>query len=918
MKSVRIAIVTLLVITAAGAEAGFVEPVREARLAMEGELEQGSLRPFERARTLVRLGRLDEATALLDSLPLQGDADRLEAGLLRFDMQFRRHDYAGAELTLRKIAPYDPSSEGLFHRRMRLLSAREDLAAMDTLTGRRIREQPGSVAGRLGRGSLLYQLLRYDEAAVEYDEALALAEEPDDGVAALRGLMLVAYKEKDYDGAGDIGRRALDAGPPSTGLINSLVTVQIRLGETRDAIALAREALLWDSYNESAHYTLGNGYSDMNYTELEAAYPQAFPDEKAAAELDEARTMLESGDRDGARARFVELKKLYPRLADPDLLIGTLFWEDGEPDSAIACFRSSLEKCPDYGRAHNAFAKAMEWKKLNVSVHKDRYEMEFAEEPMPDIPGIEKFVLNYDALTDRHKKRVALSIEPWARFVPVLIEAGATYYIKPLYQRLSETPYQELMADLRISYDSRLWDDVRGCGGFHTVTGIEDVERTIFDKYNTVLHELSHQVHYILTPAEKREIQDHYRRAKEQEEAGRKTFVTRYQGSSVWEYFAEGMNSIYSPKRDAYDTREIVRERLEELDPELIGLVEGFVADTSVAKYYAPAYVIASYDKIENAELDEAVELLDKALERSPDNESALCGMAYARSILGEHDRAVGAGERATKKHPAAPEPWINRSEAVYHKTGSHSDKISLLLEAREKVDRRERYQIELAMGNAYLDRGDLHQARESFNWVLDYQDDNPDALWGLAYAYGFNGEKEKADELFRQALRRRSGIVELRVDYANYLVRLGRYDDAEAQLTEATVLDPTNTDVEASRGLLAIYRGDLAEAKKRLHRSLEYADYNDVARVLLGHAHVAAGEIDSAQVVIEPLLESVERGDPPRYVYVEKKADYLPVHEHPAEERWMLFGTAADLARARGETDRANEYELMKEQTFR
>jgi hypothetical protein len=58
------------------------------------------------------------------------------------------------------------------------------------------------------------------------------------------------------------------------------------------------------------------------------------------------------------------------------------------------------------------------------------------------------------------------------------------------------------MQDARISYDSRLWDDVRGCGGFITVTGIEDVERMIFHKYNTILHEMTHQVHYVLTQTE--------------------------------------------------------------------------------------------------------------------------------------------------------------------------------------------------------------------------------------------------------------------------------------------------------------------------------------------------------------------------------------------------------------------------------
>ncbi len=911
-------LVALLLIASTEVEGRYLEPIREARQSFEEELEEGNLRPFEKAKILVRLGRLEEAASLLDSLPLLSESDRTEVSLLRFDMHFLHNDFDLAEKLLGNIIETEETSEGLFRRKTRLLAAREDLAAMDALTRNRIGTMPGSVAGRLGRGNVLYQLLRYEESEVEYEEALALATDPDDGVAALHGLLLIAYKRKDYDGAADLGVKALAGGPPTPGLINTLVTVQIRLGETREAIALSRETLLWDPLNMAAHYTLGNGYSDMNYTELEEAYPHAFPDEAAASALIHARTLLENGKRHQAQEQFVELKNRYPRLADPDLLIGTLFWEDGEPDSAIARFLLSLEKCPDYGRAHNALAKAVEWKKLRVNVHKEKYERDFAETPMPVIPGIEEFVLNFDALTERHKKRVALSIEPWGHFLPVLIEVGATYYIKPLYQRLSETPHQELMADLRISYDSRLWDDVRGCGGFHTVTGIEDVERTLFNKYNTVLHELSHQVHYILTPEKKREIQEHYRRAKEQEEGGQKTFVTRYQGSSVWEYFAEGMNSIYSPKRDEFDTREIVLERLQKLDPQLIELVQGLVEETSVSEYYAPAYVIASYDRIENAELDNAVEFLEKALQRSPDDESALCGMAYLRSILEEHDLAIESGKKATSKHSTAPQPWITRSEAIYHKTGSHSDKISLLLEAREAVDRSQRYQVELAMGSAYLDRGDLRQAREAFQWVLDYQDDNPQALWGLAYAYGFNGEREKADNLFQQALRRRSGIVELRVDYANYLIRQGKYDQAEEQLTEAAVLDPVSTDVEEASGLLAIYRGDFAKAKARLIQALEYADYNDIARVLLAHAYVAGGELNSAEETLLPLLESVERGDPPQYVYVEKKADYLSVHEHPAEERWMLFGTTAELALARGDSARAREYELMKEQTFR
>src|SRR5262245_52046895 len=238
--------------------------------------------------------------------------------------------------------------------------------------------------------------------------------------------------------------------------------------------------------------------------------------------------------------------------------------------------------------------------------------------PMPKINGIERFVVNWASLSPRHQKRVALSIAPWRRFVPVLFEGEATYYIKPLYMKLSECPGQETLKDQRIDYDSRLWDDVRGAGGYHTVTGIEDVERTIFDRYNTVLHELSHQVHAVLTADQSREIQELYRRAKERDDVTKDSFLSRYAGGSVYEYFAEGANALESPRRDAYDPREVVKERLTRMDADLEAHVRSLFALTDVGASYPVAYVNAGDDRVQRGRVDEALPYYRKALARAP------------------------------------------------------------------------------------------------------------------------------------------------------------------------------------------------------------------------------------------------------------------------------------------------------------
>src|SRR4029079_7323104 len=189
---------------------------------------------------------------------------------------------------------------------------------------------------------------------------------------------------------------------------------------------------------------------------------------------------------------------------------------------------------------------------------------------------------------------------------------------------LSETPGLATLRDTRINYDSGLWDDVRGAGGYNTVTGVEDVERTIFDRYNTVTHELSHQVHGVLTAEQSRTIQDLYRQAKARDEQTKNGFMSRYAGGSVYEYFAEGANALVSPKRDAWDPREVVRERLDPIDPALRDLVHADMALTDVSASYPIAYTNAGDDRVERGDTQSALAFYDRALGSAPTEERAL------------------------------------------------------------------------------------------------------------------------------------------------------------------------------------------------------------------------------------------------------------------------------------------------------
>jgi tetratricopeptide (TPR) repeat protein len=671
--------------------------------------------------------------------------------------------------------------------------------------------------------------------------------------------------------------------------LNALVETLIRLGRTDEAISAAQWAVRLNPYSDAAHYSLGNGYARKNYTELAAAYPRAFAAGPGARALARADSLLAAGNRKAARAAYEQVRLAHPGWADALVRLASLDFEDGRFRPARELCFTALATCPEYGRAHAVLAKALESQRFEADVHRADYERRFAAAPMPQIPGIERFVLNWASLAPRHQKRVALSIAPWRQFIPVLIEGGATFYIKPLYMLLSATPGQETLKDQRIDYDSRLWDDVRGAGGYHTVTGIEDVERTIFDRYNTVTHELTHQVHAVLTADQSREIQELYRHAKARDDSTHDSYLSRYAGGSVYEYFAEGANALESPRRDAYDPREVVHERLTRMDSDLEAHVKRLFAQTDVSASYPVAYVNAGNDRVEHGLVDEALPFYRKALARAPREETALESMARALSLGNRGQQAVAAADSALAAHPTSGGVVTTAASAYWHGGRGLDAALALLDRSQSTVRAEDRYQVDLARGSMAWVRGDAATALAAYDSALAYQSDQPQGLWGKASALALARRWDEAFAMYDRAVRMRTGVVGLRCDYARDLLRAGRVAQARTQLDEAKLLDAEHPDAEALRGWADLLNGDAAAAKRHAQQALVWGKWSDLASIVLGKAEAAAGHVEAARAAWAGVQERIEEKAPPEYVFRPKLADWESVHELPAVEREML-----------------------------
>ncbi len=838
---------------------------------LEQQFNDASLPVMERARAALQIGQLPSHPELLTELRKQ---DTTAADVIQAEDLLRQYRFDDAKVSIDGLSGSASSEARSLRYRWLFLS--EDLHTVDSLSTLRDAKDSTDVIAALARGELMFRLLKYDDAIFHAERSLRHATDAAQQAQAKIVLAKVYDKRNEYQRAFDSLATAFTRQALTAEILYQTGLVLIDLGRVSEAIDLIEEAVRWNPDYEMAHYFLGNGYARLNYTQLHEKYPQQYGNAEVLKALSPALSAFEKGDLAAAKQVSRTLLSKYSLAVEPAELLGSFAWIEGQADSAEFFFRAALARCSEYGRAHNGLAKSLELKRMRINVHRGEDSLKFAQAEIPVIAQIDQFVVNWKSLSPRHQKQVALAVKPWKLYIPVLVESGHRYYIKPLHERLSESPGLETLKDQRISYDSRLWDDVRGCGGYTTVTGVEDVERSIYSNYNTVLHELTHQVHGVFPPEDAQQLLDLFHAARNREDAGQKAFMSQYQASSVWEYFAEGANGYYSPRRDEYDTREIVRERLFAMDTTLAHLVEFYVAAPRLDECYPVGLVNASQDASERNKLAEAMTYAKKAYERAPRGEVVLAELSHLYSLRDDDRKAMAFADSLRLHYPKKAGGYTQWQSARFFTDGNVSAGIQRLREGLAAADTsQDREAVRQALGNVLAFDGAYPEAAEQYRAVLERHNSDSDALWGLAVALGDAGKYAEADSVFQKALLERNGIADLRLDYARILFQAGRVADAETQINEAALLTPGEPPVLTMQGWLAAQKGEWSKALELYDRSLKVAPYDRLSAVLRVEALRQSGQTRQAEEEWKR-LEKLSARDVPQRIYNERQSSFV------------------------------------------
>lgn len=162
---------------------------------------------------------------------------------------------------------------------------------------------------------------------------------------------------------------------------------------------------------------------------------------------------------------------------------------------------------------------------------------------------------------------------------------------------------------------------------------------------------------------------------------------------------------------------------------------------------------------LEEDRAGEAIEPLNRALQINPQYAGALCNLGLARSALEQHDIALDWLGKALQVRPAYAEAHIGLARVLqaYEEKQNLPEAEKSALRAIEFASNQGNRKV---LADAYHTLGSIYgelarssEAEAAYRRALEINPESDEALLGLGHLCLENGETEKAEALFHQAL---------------------------------------------------------------------------------------------------------------------------------------------------------------------
>ncbi|HET6604186.1 MAG TPA: type IV pilus biogenesis/stability protein PilW [Xanthomonadaceae bacterium] len=163
---------------------------------------------------------------------------------------------------------------------------------------------------------------------------------------------------------------------------------------------------------------------------------------------------------------------------------------------------------------------------------------------------------------------------------------------------------------------------------------------------------------------------------------------------------------------------------------------------------------------------------------------------------------------------------------------------------------------VNVQLGQKYMERGDLEIAMEKLRKAVELDPRSADAHTMLGVLYERIGRVELAGEHYARSVALDGDDGVMLNNYGGFLCRQRRYDEADAMFAKA-LEDPfyrTPNAALTNAGVCAMQAGRLERAESYLRRALEKEPRNSGALFQLAQVNFAKGEFLSARAFIQRL----------------------------------------------------------------
>ncbi len=543
------------------------------------------------------------------------------------------------------------------------------------------------------------------------------------------------------------------------------------------------QAIEINPFNQRAHYYLGRGYSPNNYDDYTPITTNVLIEVDSLLKINQFEL-----------AHKLISKEYLKDSSDLNTLklIAACEFHIGNYRKTIKHAFKILDLKPNYGLVHYFISESLKKIENNHNILMKQFKVEYEkEEVLDEIPFLEDVFINYNLCEKDLQKIIRRNTKPLGRFIEALSIAGATVYFMDFHHLMFECPYLADKKGTR-AIDYRLYDDIKGQGGYHMNSNKLQQTEEMFGRFNVAFHEFGHLIQWLFTNKQNAELKQLFIKAKK----GNYT-LDWYADSNEREYFAQGIEAYLSQRKLPGQSTAMsnTKQKLYEKDIDLYNFIESLLNQESYNKTFIQAYIIKSWF-VDSSK--DAILLLKNAFLKYPNSPELLIEIGIIQRQAGDYKNAENTHKQVVDSYPNNLQAKLELSYDIFLQ-GSDIDRSIRILEA-EKSNQEFDSKMCRFLGFYYTNNEDcekainiLERAKELDPYPDPYDISLPDTYYLLAKAQIKVEDYKSAAENMQNSLLINRANAEVYAELAFINYKLNNRKEAYKCIVMALQLNHAN-----------------------------------------------------------------------------------------------------------------------------